>query len=387
MTDQNYINILDFGSSKIRFSIYDSSLNKIFSDNRNLSQLKDEINKVEEMDKLIKNAEKKISKHIDDIILTLDSPQLFTIDLSLKKNFDSRKSIIKIYNSLILEVNQIIEIYYKDLEIVHIILCQCIIDDKIYFELPKEKKEFKNIKIDFKLICFPKLLVSNIKNIFKKINVNVTNIFCTSYVKSSSYIKKLNKKNASFIDVGFEKTSLVVFKKNKLKLIQSIPIGGSNITKDISTIFNIRLDEAEKIKRSFNRTETEFSYNNENHKNSSVINEILNKNISIDLLKKVILYRVQEIIDLSFKRAKAKNPNLDLNNFDLFFIGEGSQLFNENSFYLKDKFQFKTLNFYKETESSIINSILVYYQNNHEKPYRDTKKIGLFEKFFNYFSK
>ena len=287
MTDQNYINILDFGSSKIRFSIYDSSLNKIFSDNRNLSQLKDEINKVEEMDKLIKNAEKKISKHIDDIILTLDSPQLFTIDLSLKKNFDSRKSIIKIYNSLILEVNQIIEIYYKDLEIVHIILCQCIIDDKIYFELPKEKKKFKNIKIDFKLICFPKLLVSNIKNIFKKINVNVTNIFCTSYVKSSSYIKKLNKKNASFIDVGFEKTSLVVFKKNKLKLIQSIPIGGSNITKDISTIFNIRLDEAEKIKRSFNRTETEFSYNNENHKNSSVINEILNKNISIDLLRKL----------------------------------------------------------------------------------------------------
>ena len=131
MTDQNYINILDFGSSKFRFSIYDSSLNKIFSDNRNLSQLKDEINKVEEIDKLIKNAEKKISKHIDDIILTLDSPQLFTIDLSLKKNFDSRKSIIKIYNSLILEVNQIIEIYYKDLEIVHIILCQCIIDDKI----------------------------------------------------------------------------------------------------------------------------------------------------------------------------------------------------------------------------------------------------------------
>ena len=387
MTDQNYINILDFGSSKFRFSIYDSSLNKIFSDNRNLSQLKDEINKVEEIDKLIKNAEKKISKHIDDIILTLDSPQLFTIDLSLKKNFDSRKSIIKIYNSLILEVNQIIEIYYKDLEIVHIILCQCIIDDKIYFELPKEKKEFKNIKIDFKLICFPKLLISNIKNIFKKINVNVTNIFCTSYVKSSSYIKKLNKKNASFLDVGFEKTSLLVFKKNKLKLIQSIPIGGSNITKDISTIFNIRLDEAEKIKRSFNRTETEFSYNNENHKNSSVINEILNKNISIDLLKKVILYRVQEIIDLSFKRAKAKNPNLDINNFDLFFIGEGSQLFNENSFYLKDKFQFKTLNFYKETESSIINSILVYYQNNHEKPIRDTKKIGLFEKFFNYFSK
>ena len=31
-----------------------------------------------------------------------------------------------------------------------------------------------------------------------------------------------------------------------------------------------------------------------------VIKEIINKNISIDLLKKVILYRVQEIMDLIF---------------------------------------------------------------------------------------
>ena len=32
--------------------------------------------------------------------------------------------------------------------------------------------------------------------------------------------------------------------------------------------------------------------------------KLLNKNISIDLLKKVILYRVQEIIDLTFKKSK-----------------------------------------------------------------------------------
>ena len=35
-----------------------------------------------------------------------------------------------------------------------------------------------------------------------------------------------------------------------------------------------------------------------------LLKEIINKNISIDLLKKVILYRVQEIIDLILKNQK-----------------------------------------------------------------------------------
>ena len=37
-----------------------------------------------------------------------------------------------------------------------------------------------------------------------------------------------------------------------------------------------------------------------------LFNEIINKNISIDKLKKVILYRVQEIIDLTFKKSNIK---------------------------------------------------------------------------------
>ena len=37
------------------------------------------------INKIIKKAEKKISSHIEDIILILDTEELFTIDISLKK--------------------------------------------------------------------------------------------------------------------------------------------------------------------------------------------------------------------------------------------------------------------------------------------------------------
>ena len=98
------------------------------------------------------------------------------------------------------------------------------------------------------------------------------------------------------------------------------------------------------------------------------------------------MYRVQEIIDLNFKKKNLNNNEINLNDSDLFLIGNGSLLFKNNSFHLSDKFEFKSLNFYDETDSQICKSSLVYYLNNYKILKKNTKKLGLFEKFFNYFS-
>ena len=126
--------------------------------------------------------------------------------------------------------------------------------------------------------------------------------------------------------------------------MQSIKIGSNHITKDISKIFKINIEDAEKIKKLFNKAETEFSYNNNKDEENIAVKDILKKNISINLLKKVILYRVQEIFDLVFKKFEINNVNFL--ETELFLIGDGSILFNNNSFYLKDKFPFKSINYF-----------------------------------------
>ena len=78
---------------------------------------------------------------------------------------------------------------------------------------------------------------------------------------------------------------------------------------------------------------------------------------------------------------------MNLRTSDLFFIGEGAILLNNNSFYLRDKFEFKSLSFYDEKDSQICNSILTYHLNNPQLPTRINKKRGLFEKFFYLFGK
>ena len=386
MDKKNFINILDFGASKIRFAVFNNELKQQYSDTKSVKYNTDYSNHLEEISLIVKKAEKNIAMHIQDMVLSLDQENLFTLDLSFRKNFDKELKINKIYETLILELQQILSSHYNKLEIIHIIFSRCIIDDKIYIELPKDNMT-NNIVVDFKVICFPKKIINNIKEILNKINVKVLNFFCTSYLKSSSYIRKLNLENASFLEIGYKRTNLICYEKKRLKFIQSIPIGGMHITKDIADIFKINQDEAEKVKRSFNKSETEFSYMDNHEENDLIINEISKKKISINLLKKVILYRIQEIIDISFKRSNIKKYSIELKNSDLFFIGDGSILLNKNAFYLSDKFGFKDLNFYDEKDNQICNSILVHYINNYELPKRNSKKQGLFEKFFFFFSK
>ena len=387
MSKENYFNVFDFGDSKIRFSVFDFKFSEKYSETKLVSNENKSVNKFSEIKNIIKRAENKISSHIEDVILALDNSETLTIEISLYKNLDFKLQTIKIYNSILLELKQLVELNYSNFEIIHIVIDNCIIDNKIYYELPQNILDTNNIKIDFKIICFPKNLILNLKENFNKNNLNIKKIFCTSYIKTLSYLRKLSLKNVSFLEIGYRRTSLILYEENRLKFIQSIPIGGFHITNDISKVFNFSIDVAEKIKKSFNKKETEFSYSTKEEKNYMTTSEILNKKISLDLLKKVILYRVQEIIDLTFEKSNIVKHDNNFKNSDVFLIGDGSLLFDNNSFYLNDKFEFNSINFFSETDTQICNSVLIHYLNNYEIPKINKRKQGLFERFFNYFSK
>ena len=387
MNKENYISIIDFGSSKIRFSVFDSNLNEKFLESSDAILESDYSNHFKKINHIVKLAEKKISSHIQDIILTIDPNDLFTVAISIEKKQDEKSELSKIYANALLELDQLIQLHYNSYKIIHVLLDECIIDEKIYVDLPKDKDQINNIKFNFKIICFNKKNLDYLLNLFKKNNLNVKCVFCTSYVKSLYYSNKFNIDNTSFLDIGWGRTTIVNFKNKKCKLIQSIPVGSVHITKDISKIFSISLSDAENIKKSFNKSETVFSYGNNNFDKNNYLRELLTKNISIDKLKKVILYRIQEIIDLSLTGLNKSNKNFDFKNTELFLIGQGSLLLKNNTFYLNDEIGFKSINFYQDTDKSLFKSILNFYLNNNQVPKKVSKKQGLFEKFFNFFDK
>lgn len=391
MKKNNFSTIIEYGSTCFRLGVFGENFLKLhFSSNDIIEK-----DNFEEHSKIIntsiKDAEKKISNHLENIILLYDSPNIYTIDLSIRRDFDHKIFVKDIYASIILEANQLIKNNYIKNKILHVITTKNIIDGKEIIYNEKNNLEAKSVIIEIKFICLPKEIYNKILNNFKKNNLQILNFYCSSYVKSFFYVNSFNKKKiVNFLDIGFERSTLITFNNKKLVYIKSISIGGNHITKDISKILKLNIEESEKIKKSFNKSENEFSYEKNINENNEFIKEILEKSISVDLLKKVILSRIEEIFDLIFEDSTFLK-NLNNLNSTLVLIGNGSKLLNKNSFHLDQKYSFDEISFYEENVTEICEAGLNFEISSNENDIKiitkTHKKPGFFESFFNLFGR
>ena len=386
----NLETVIDFGSKNLRLGVFDQSSERIYSSNAKISEFDENKGFEKSLNKLIRDAEKKLSTHLADVNILYDTSKFNFIDLSIKKSFDQPTLISKHYDSLVEEANFIVsENNFKD-QVIHIIVNNIIIDDNKKIEVISDKIKIKLIILEIKFICLNKSLISIISNKFKKNNLSISNIYCSSYVKSIFYKKNLEiKNNLIFLDIGFERTSALFFNNNKFQFLNSIPLGGNNITKDISKIFKLSIEYSENFKIKFNKNEKEISLQKNFSNNINLYTEIIEKNISIDLLKQIIEARVNEIIELTilnnnyFKKINSTKKQC------IVFIGNGSKLIpNINS--INSKKIFSDLIFFEENDLKICDAGINYYKSNESyltKNKKKPKKTGFFEKFFNLFSK
>ena len=370
MNNENFQTFFDCGFSKIRAGMFDSNNknetfyaeSEFFTDRSNL-ELK--------IQKIITSLEKDTNKYVDNINLMIDSPKMFSVGISLSKKLDGSKLKKTNIQFLIQEAKQQILKYYANYYITHIIINNYKIDgiDHTYF--PDEIKcDF--ISLDILFICLPTDLVLYFKNIFSKSNISVKQIICSSYAKSINYKDNLNLTGySSFIDVGFNKTSIISYNNDKIEFLGMLPIGGNHITKDISNILKVNVEEAENLKLSFN-----------------IDQKLLNKkNISINLIQQIIFARIEEILELSVKSIKL---NLNLNQTDqckIILMGDGSKIL-DNKF--KEKISFSNdVDLLEETTIDICQSGFNLSRSLNKQevlvvPKKPTKD-GFFEKLFHFF--
>ena len=388
----NYSTIIDFGSTKLRLGVFDEKLNLSYSSSLDINENNNKDGYSESIKSIIKQAEKKISNHLENITILYDTSEIFSVDLSIRKNFDQKIIVNDVYSSLISEANQLIKNNYINKKIIHVITITNIIDGKVISKDINYNLKANSIILDIKFICLPIDKFNKILNLFKLNNLQILNFYCSSYIKSFSYINSFNdNKFVAFLDIGWQRSTLTLFKNKKLNFINSIPLGGNNITKDISKVMKIEINESEKIKKAFNKSEIEFSFDqNIDNDKKNLIQEILGKNISVDLLKQVVLARVEEIISLSSKESfRTKDFNKNINS-TLVLTGNGSNLFDKNSFHFDIKYSFKEISFYEESDSEICNAGYNFHVKKYDEidfHHKNKKKVGFFEKFFNLFSR
>ena len=147
-----------------------------------------------------------------------------------------------------------------------------------------------------------------------------------------------------------------------------LPIGGNHITKDISKILKIEISKADEIKLNFNNIDNNKSL----------------KKYQIELVKKVIFARIEEILEISTLFFKT---NDDLKNIKLVFFGNGSKIL-DCKFKSNIAFNYD-IDLLDENYIDICLSGLYLVNSKkkvsaHKIDLKNAKK-GFFEKFFNLF--
>jgi cell division protein FtsA len=389
MNEKNIKVFIDFGSSKIRLGVFNREISKsIFILEKdcvsNFSLNKFDINNSKEVIKdLIKSAEKKIDMHIKNINLMIDTPGIFSIDFSIKKNSDKKKYSENDIHSLLNEAKNIVQKNYIDQKIIHIILKKFVFDDQEFFEIPNKEINYNSLEIELKFICFPNKIWKNLQESFNSNYLKIDSLYCSSYVKSANYNSIFdNYKRKVFLDIGYGKSAITIFEDKRILYINILPVGGRHITNDIASLLKINPDEAENFKKSLNQSETTFvnEFDKDQEKKPK------------DFINQIIHARVDEIIKLNLTEEYF-NTFLSNNNDNciLIFIGNGSKILNKNSIYLEEKFDFfKEINFFEENSKSICQSGFNFIQMKKSQEVnfvpKKPRNKGFFEKFFHLFN-
>ncbi len=372
------VSILELSSTHIRLAIYDKTiLNQSFFYEEKINFTKNEnFTENHPIYNLIMKAEKDVGQHLNEILLMIDTSSIHSLDLAIQKNFDKKIVTNEDIGHLINECKQIVKTNNKDKDILHIIKSNINLDDKIIKDLEKISQEVYKATIEIKFIMVNKEYCNLIKNIFLNQNISLKNIFCTSYVKSLGHIYKNGISGySSFLDIGLKKSSLAIFKDDKLLYLNNTHVGGDHVTKDISKILNLdyRKAEAQKIK---------FSRNIE-MENDTKENE---------LLKKIINSRLEEIVELLFLNCPLVTNNIFNSDLKLFFTGNGSRVLNENLLSFGPEFNFvNEMSIIYETKKDSCDSAIKFDRNNEriqpQKLSLNLENKGFFERLFEYFSR
>jgi len=133
-------------------------------------------------------------------------------------------------------------------EIIHLIPIQYRIDDSSPVVNPRYMSG-ETLYAKFHVVSTSQTTIKNIENCLRRCQLSVNNYVIEPYASALSCLSD-NEMNLGtlLVDIGGSSTSFAIVLEGKLIHIGNSPIGGIHITKDISTILNVNLDVAEKIK-------------------------------------------------------------------------------------------------------------------------------------------
>ncbi len=177
------------------------------------------------------------------------------------------------------------------------------------------------LEVEGTLITGSKTILHNLLRCVERAGVEITDICLQPLAAGSAALSKDEKNlGVAMIDIGGGSTTVAVFEQGHLKETAVIPLGGENITKDVSIGLRTSTEEAERVKKQFGHAFYDEASEDEvfevtvigtNQKQSFTQQEIAN----------IIEARVEEILEI----AAAEIEHMGITDLPGGFVLTGGQ--------------------------------------------------------------
>jgi len=277
----------------------------------------------------ISTAEKKAKILIKKINVVIEQPEFLCTKLSKHRKINGSKIHKDDIEFLLKEAKKQVTLNDDKQSIIHIFNHNYIVDGKTFMEEPINVYA-NSLSHEMTFITTPKNNLKNIKQAFIECDIEVERFISCIFALAVKLLKNNELQFGSIlIDIGFEKTSLGIFKNLALVHSITLSVGINHIIKDISKICSLSSEESEiisnKIDFSFQNNEELFDGNG--YLRNIYFNNSNYRKISQSLILDIVRARLDEIFEMIQKQiiVTGLNPNHETN---LFIVGGGSNLSN-----------------------------------------------------------
>jgi cell division protein FtsA len=318
----NYICTLDIGSSKIAVAVADikrKRINNIFFDNVpskgiEVGVIVDSIALVDSVAMLMKNLKAKSGINIKFLYVNISGQDIITKHSRAIAPLAERGN--KVITALDMQkVNEQARILGSSLEeeIIHSMPSSYSIDSNISVTNPLGLYSHR-LEVDLYLICARLSGIQGLNRVINQSGHEIKGLFFSGLATSKAVFNNGFKEGLNlFCDIGSDTTELLAFRGGVLKNIEILPIGGENLTSQLSQELKIPKDLAEDIKRSYGIIGDPKQI--EEDKEILVKKSNFYKPISIRLVSEIITSSARKICSNIKDGVERIAPCYEVNNF------------------------------------------------------------------------
>ena len=278
--------------------------------------------------KTIQDAEEEASLKINSAYTTIPGKYVTIVQNSIVKEVKDR------YAGVSVKDVQAAMMQVKDIEVPDEKTIIDIVPDEILLDNGKVVSDpvgslSSTITISAQIILADKNYVRQLANIFKKAGLEIDAIVPTTLAERNLVLdnNELND-NIMLLDIGAGTIDIGVFEGTKFIYTNTIPLGGDNITSDISIVLNISKEEANKLKKQYGLALKSFIDNDNEIVLNTCKDDNKNKVIKSSELIEIIEARIEEMFSLVNKDITTQGVKSRINNVIL--TGQGISNINKS---------------------------------------------------------